>query len=165
MFKSGYDGARTGCRKIKDFQMWVYKSFSISSLNDKRARFVCFTYLEISRFCTLEISRRCTIEISRKSRRKQAKIQEMCSLNDTSDLFVTSKNTKHEFSKSPIHEFKMLLPEILLKALVNGVLFHVCYFKKYFKPCLFILKALKDILQHFKFVNWRIRVFVFWCHE
>ena len=23
----------------------------------------------------------------------------------------------------------------------------------------------KDILQHFKFVNWRIRGFVFWCHE
>ena len=23
----------------------------------------------------------------------------------------------------------------------------------------------KDILQHFKFVNWRIREFVFWCHE
>ena len=26
-------------------------------------------------------------------------------------------------------------------------------------------KALKDILQHFKFVNWWIRGFVFWCHE
>ena len=37
--------------------------------------------------------------------------------------------------------------------------------KKHSKPCLFILKALKDILHHFKFVNWRIRVFVFWCHE
>ena len=24
---------------------------------------------------------------------------------------------------------------------------------------------LKDILQQFKFVNWRIRGFVFWCHE
>ena len=23
----------------------------------------------------------------------------------------------------------------------------------------------KDILQHFKFVNWRIGEFVFWCHE
>ena len=33
--------------------------------------------------------------------------------------------------------------------------------KKHLKPCFFILKALKDILQHFKFVNWRIRGFVF----
>ena len=23
----------------------------------------------------------------------------------------------------------------------------------------------KDILQHFKFMNWRIHGFVFWCHE
>ena len=38
------------------------------------------------------------------------------------------------------------------------------YFKKHFKPCFFILKALKDILQYFKFVNWRIRGFVTWCH-
>ena len=29
-------------------------------------------------------------------------------------------------------------------------------FKKHFKPYLFILKAFKDILQHFKFVNWKI---------
>jgi phosphatidylglycerophosphate synthase len=36
----------------------------------------------------------------------------------------------------------------------NGVLFLVYYFKKHFKACFFILKALKDILQHFKFVNW-----------
>ena len=33
--------------------------------------------------------------------------------------------------------------------------------KKHFKPCFFILKALKDILQHFKFVNWWIGGFVF----
>ena len=38
--------------------------------------------------------------------------------------------------------------------------------KKHFKPCFFILKALKDILQHFKFVNWWVRGFpFFWCHE
>ena len=30
---------------------------------------------------------------------------------------------------------------------------------KHFKPCFFILKALKDILQHFKFVTWRFRFF------
>ena len=34
------------------------------------------------------------------------------------------------------------------------------------KSCLSILKALKDILQHFKFVNWWVRGFpFFWCHE
>ena len=32
---------------------------------------------------------------------------------------------------------------------------------KTFQALLFILKALKDILQHLKFVNWRIRGFVF----
>ena len=40
--------------------------------------------------------------------------------------------------------------------------------KKHFKPCFFILKALKDILQHFKFVNWWIGEFLvsfFWCHD
>ena len=25
--------------------------------------------------------------------------------------------------------------------------------------------SFKDILQYFKFVNWWIRGFVFWCHE
>ena len=38
----------------------------------------------------------------------------------------------------------------------NGVLFPIYYFKKHFRPCFFILKALKDILKHFEFVNWRI---------
>ena len=33
--------------------------------------------------------------------------------------------------------------------------------KKHFKSCFFILKALKDILQHFTFVNLWIRGFVF----
>ena len=38
--------------------------------------------------------------------------------------------------------------------------------KKHFKSCFFILNALKDILQHLKFVNWWIRGFgVFWCHK
>ena len=31
--------------------------------------------------------------------------------------------------------------------------------KKHFKPFFFIFKALKDILQHFKFVNWWFRLF------
>ena len=31
----------------------------------------------------------------------------------------------------------------------------------HFQPCFFILKALKDIQQHFKFVNWQICGFVF----
>ena len=43
-----------------------------------------------------------------------------------------------------------------LKPLFIGVLFLNYYFKKHFRPCFFILKALKDILKHFKFVNWRI---------
>ena len=52
------------------------------------------------------------------------------------------------------------MPESFLKPVFNGVLFLISYFKKHFKPCFFILKALKDILQHIKFVNWRIRGFV-----
>ena len=31
---------------------------------------------------------------------------------------------------------------------------NIYYFKNHFKPCSFVLKALKVILQHFKFVNW-----------
>ena len=42
----------------------------------------------------------------------------------------------------------------------NGVLFLIYYIKKQVKPCFFILMALQDILQHFKFVNWWIREFV-----
>ena len=55
-----------------------------------------------------------------------------------------------------------------IKARGPGVSFLIYYFKKHFKPCFFISKALKDILQHFKFVNWWIGEFVisfFWCHE
>ena len=39
------------------------------------------------------------------------------------------------------------------KTLFNRVLFLVYYIKKHFLPCFFILKALKDILLHFKLVN------------
>ena len=66
------------------------------------------------------------------------------------NLFVTSKKRNHEFTN--LNTAKR--PAILLKPLYNGVLFLIHYFKKHFKPCLFILKAFKDILQHFKFVNW-----------
>ena len=48
-----------------------------------------------------------------------------------------------------MHEFKLLhkRPESLFQSLFDGVLFLIYYFKKHFKPCFFILKALKDILQ------------------
>ena len=49
------------------------------------------------------------------------------------------------------------------KTFLNDLLFITL--KKHFKHCSFILKALKDILQHFKFVNWWIRGFVSWCYE
>ena len=67
----------------------------------------------------------------------------------SSICLVTSKN---ETKNSPIHEFR---PESFLKPLFNGVLFLIYYFKKHSQPCLFIWKALKDILQHFELVNWR----------
>ena len=64
------------------------------------------------------------------------------------NLFMTSKN---ETKNSPIHEYKVLQarPESLLIPLFNGVFFLIYHFKKHFKPCLSIFKALKDILQHF----------------
>ena len=63
----------------------------------------------------------------------------------TNNLFVTSKNVT---TNSPIHEFKVLHKgqRAFLKPLFDGVLFLIYYFKKHFKPCLFISKALKDIL-------------------
>ena len=64
----------------------------------------------------------------------------------TSNLFVTSKN---ETTNSPTNEFKVLHKG---QPLFNGLLFITL--KKHFKPCFFILKALKDILQHFEFMNW-----------
>ena len=73
----------------------------------------------------------------------------------TINLFVTSKN---QSMNSRNHKFTNLKcckwPESLLKPLFNGVL---CL-EKTFKPCFFILKALKDILQHF---NLWIRGFSF----
>ena len=67
----------------------------------------------------------------------------------TNNLFVTSKKRNHEFTNSPIHEFKVLQKGKRAKPLYIGVLFLIYYFKKHFKHCFFILKALKDILQHF----------------
>jgi len=43
------------------------------------------------------------------------------------------------------------------KTLFNGALLLIYYFKNHFQPCFFILKALKDILQPFTFVNWWFR--------
>ena len=47
----------------------------------------------------------------------------------------------------------------------NCVLFLTYQFKKNILSSFYILKALKDILQHFKIVNWWIGGSVFWCHE
>ena len=69
------------------------------------------------------------------------------------NLLVTSKNkqfTNLKCCKKAREPFKTLF---------NGVLFLIYYFKKHFQPCFFILKALIDILQHFKFVNWWFRFF------
>ena len=71
-----------------------------------------------------------------------------------------SWHQKNETTNSPIQSTDKR-PASLLKPLYNGVLFLIHYFKKHLKPCFFILKALKNILQHFKFVNWWIRGFVF----
>ena len=83
----------------------------------------------------------------------------LCNIYATStyNLFVTSKN---KTMNSPIHQLCCIKARKLLKLLVNGVLFHIYYIKRHSKPCLFILKALKDILRHFKLVNWRIHQFV-----
>ena len=69
-------------------------------------------------------------------------------------LVVTSKI---ETTNSSIHEFKVLHKSqraFYVKLLFDSVEFLIYYFKKHFKPCFFILKVLKDILKHIKFVNW-----------
>ena len=81
-------------------------------------------------------------------------------LSGIHNLFMTSKD---ETTNSLIHEFKVCCINAN-KAnlfLMVYVLFLIYYFKKHVKPCFFLLKTLKDILQHFKFVNCWIRVFVF----
>ena len=78
---------------------------------------------------------------------------------------------KDETTNSPIRQFTNLKcckkAREPFKTLFNG-LHIIYYFKRHFQLCFFILKALKDILQHFKFVNWQIGEFVvsfFWCHK
>ena len=61
---------------------------------------------------------------------------------------------KNETTNSPIQSAIKRPENLINKTLFNGLLFIMYYLKRHFQPCLFILKALKDILQHFKFVNW-----------
>ena len=63
--------------------------------------------------------------------------------------------SKTETTKSPIHEFKVLADQSLLTTVFNVVI----TLKKYLKPCFFF------ILEALQVVNWRIRGFVYWCHE
>ena len=74
----------------------------------------------------------------------------------TINLFVTSKKRNHEFTN-----LACCIKASLFKPFFNGVLLLIYYFKKHFKHCFFISKALKDILQHFKFVNWWMDVSYF----
>ena len=62
---------------------------------------------------------------------------------------MTSKKRNHKFTNLKCYK-KAWEP---YKTLFDGVLFLISYFKKHFQFCLFILKALKDILKHFKLVN------------
>ena len=82
-------------------------------------------------------------------------------------VLTCSWHQKNESTNSPIHEFKVLhkCQRAFLNPLFKDLLFIIHYFKKHSKSSFFILKASKDILQLFKFVNWWIRSFVFWCYE
>ena len=56
-----------------------------------------------------------------------------------------------------IHQFTNLkCCQKSFKPPFNGISFLIYYHKKLLKSCFFILKAFKDILEHFRFVNWRI---------
>ena len=79
-----------------------------------------------------------------KSKQKKKKLAAI--VKEANNLFVTSKN---ETMNSPIHEFKVLHKG---QRLLNP-LFKVSFIilKSILSLCL--KKALKDILQHFKFVN------------
>ena len=55
-----------------------------------------------------------------------------------------------ETTNSPIRSAAKR-PESLLKH-ISWCVTTIYYFNKHLKPCFFILKALKDIMQHFKFV-------------
>ena len=69
----------------------------------------------------------------------------------TNSLYVTSRK---ETINSPINRFKVCTVKMPASLSKHLVLYLIHYFKKHFKPCFFILKAFKDILQHFEFVNW-----------
>ena len=64
--------------------------------------------------------------------------------------------SKIETMNSLIHEFKLLH-----KAKGQRSLKSTYHLKKHLKSHFFILNALKDILQHYEFVDWRVRGFVF----
>ena len=72
--------------------------------------------------------------------------------NTPFNMFVTSKNETTNLSILQFTNSAAKRPESLLKTLFNGELFLIL--EKKFKPCFFILKALKDTLQDFKFMNW-----------
>ena len=89
-------------------------------------------------------------------------------LSKVYNLFMTSKI---ETTNSQIHKFKILQKgqrAYWNPCIMVNILFLIHYFKKHFKPCFFILKALKDILQHFKFVKWRLWLVIInyyiYCH-
>ena len=96
--------------------------------------------------------------------------------NQISQVMFLSTNRNNN---KPVHDIKKTKPRIHqftnskcykktrepFKTLFNGLLFIMYYLKIHFQPCLFILKALKDILQHFKFVklvNSWFRFFMSW---
>ena len=76
-------------------------------------------------------------------------------------MFVTSKKQNHEFTNSRITVLQKGQRVFLNPFLMVYYFLYIYYFKKHFNPSFFILKALKDILQHFKLVNWLIGGFVF----
>ena len=71
-------------------------------------------------------------------------------INVNCNLFVT---TKYKTTNSPIHELlhKGLLTPPFQWCIISYLLL--------FKHCIFISKALKDIVQYYELVNWWIRGF------
>ena len=79
------------------------------------------------------------------------------------DLFCFAHNNMkkitcswHQKTNPSIRQFAN--PTSLIKPLFHGVLVLIYYLKSFFFH-------FKDILQHFKFVIWRIGEFVCWCNE
>ena len=68
------------------------------------------------------------------------------------NLFVTSKN---ETMSSPIHEFEVLQKgQRAFQKPFLTVYYLLSITLKKIKPCFFTLKALKEILYYFEFMNW-----------